>query len=57
MVDRARRDCFDLFPSTKVNNMLKKNTHLNDDILPLLHVFKLGSQINNESLTFILSNL
>ena len=39
MVDRQCRGHFDLFPSTKVNSMLKKYSIINNDIVPFLHVF------------------
>ena len=45
MVDRPCRGHLDLFPSTKVNNMLKKFSNNNNDIVPFLHVLT-GSQIN-----------
>ena len=45
MVDKPRRGRLDLFPSTKRNNMLKKNSINNNDIVPFLDVLT-GSQIN-----------
>ena len=42
MVDMPRRRRFDLFPSTKVNNMLDKIFILNNDVVPFLACFFLN---------------
>ena len=52
MVDRPCRDRFDLFPSTKVNNMLKQYSINNNDIVPFLYVLT-GSQINKTNILLI----
>ena len=45
MVDKPCRGRLDLFPSTKRNNMFKKNSINNNDIVLFLDVLT-GSQIN-----------
>ena len=52
MVDRHCRGRLDLFPSTKINNMFKKYSIYNNDIVPFLHVLnRTISQIYHRSIT------